>query len=237
MKSLAEQMMRFCDEAAAVIRETHLEPGSHARILHGFATALLDNAWTMSKLLATSPARSHVTALTLWRPMYERWLRFGYFACCATDQEAEAFLATGKIPSSRTRMTKGRAQQMSQREFGQAISAVLPGTAHTFDALAGEYSATWCGLVHGGNELIMLYDEHREIGSKVHPGAVMALLYRVGVVVGVSVDYFAFRAPPRVLEQNAAIFAQLMAIGAPLIAECEKHALATGFLKVYTPDP
>lgn len=228
IKELSSELQELSDNAAALLRALDLGNAEQTRIVRGLAAALIDNAWALGVMLQTAPARSHVTALTLWRPMYERWLRLAYFAYCATPGEIASFVASGELPQSPKPSRKSR--DMSQREYGEAISKQLPPFSATLKQLADEYSSLWSGLIHGGWELVQLYDGHTGPGSKAHPGAVSALIYRTALVIGTSVGYAASHATPVSLKSAGLGLRCFDDVGTTLLDRCASHAMKMGFL-------
>lgn len=226
IKEFSSGLQELCDNAAALLRVLELGNGEKARIMKGLVAALIDNGWTLGAMLQSAPARTHVTALTLWRPMCERWLRLAYFAYCASPGEITGFVASGELPKSPSRPR----QNMSQREYGEAIAKQIPEFSATLTHLAGEYSAIWCGLVHGGWELVELYDGYVGPGSRTHPGAVSSLIYRAGMVVGTSLGYAASHATPDSLQTAGLGIRCFDVVGSALLDRCASHAIQQGFL-------
>lgn len=192
VKEFAIRLVNFCDGAKSLFQAIPVAPGDRALIVRGYGLSILDMSWTLAQMLAVDPVRSHVTCLTLWRPMYERWLRMGYFVGCAHDAEVASFVIDGTLPKSRVNFRKkGDACEMSAREFSQLVAEQLPPLRPKFEELAAEYNPIWSDLVHGGVNLVRLYASGSTIGSKAAPGVVVELLYRTALVVVLTTSYSA----------------------------------------------
>jgi hypothetical protein len=202
--------MAFCDGAKALYQSTPVAPGERSQVVRAFGVSLLDMSWTLASMLALDPARTHVTGLTLWRPMYERWLRMGYFVACADDVEVSAFLNDGTVPKSRSRRRRsGEALEISPREIAQLLGQEMLPLKERFDSLAVEYNPIWSDLVHGGVNLVRLYDDHGGYGSKAAPGVVIELIYRTTFVTTLTTSYVAMQVSYEENARNAEAFARL----------------------------
>lgn len=210
VRNLALRLVDFCDGAKRLYQKIPVEPGERYLIVRGYGLSILDMSWTLARMLSVDPVRSHVTCLTLWRPMYERWLRMGYFAACAYDAEVAAFVINGALPKSRVNFRRnGDACEMSAREFSQLVAEQLPPLRPKFEELAGEYNPVWSDLVHGGVNLVRLYATGSTVGSKAAPGVVVELLYRTALVVVLTTSYSAMHLARQGNEDYRADFRRL----------------------------
>lgn len=225
VRGLARRLAIFCDSARDLSRSTTTPHTARQALTRAFGTSLLDMSWTLATMLVVSPARTHVTCLTMWRPLYERWLRMGYFVACASEFEIAAFSLTGALPKSRTEKNrKGEPRPMSARELSSAVSAEIPLLQQKFEELEGEFNKIWSDLVHGGIHLVRLHGAEREYESNAGSGVVVELIYRVAMVTTITTSYIAMQASNEENSERAAAFKALDAEVTDLLRDCHKQA-------------
>ncbi|MDC7801746.1 hypothetical protein PQS91_18005 [Stenotrophomonas geniculata] len=142
----------------------------------------LDIAWSICHLLRTEPERTHIVALTLWRPLVETWLRAVFFAIEATDEELTAFRTRDELPK---RAWPSKPQQLHDIKTGLIAklvsSAICPEAPELIQGLADELT-DWHGFVHGGEIVVTLFDNDGSFRSQVGPDHMGLNVQRVAVM-------------------------------------------------------
>jgi len=157
-------------------------PRTERRLIVGaLLVHALDIAWATCHMLRTEPKRTHVVALTLWRPLLEHWLRAAFFTLEASDDEVTAFRTAGTIP-----MRVYPSQPNNPVQINIKLIALLvgprfsPSAPELFTHLAKEED--WHGFVHGGDVVVRLLDSGETFESQISADDVMRKVQRIAII-------------------------------------------------------
>ena len=184
-----QSVMMIASDALAFVESARegLPSGDHARVERvAVAGALLayglDIAWSICHLLRTEPQRSHVVALTLWRPLVETWLRAVFFAIEATEEELTAFRTRDELPKRAWPSKPRQLHEIKTSLIAKLVSsAICPEAPELIQALANELN-DWHGFVHGGEIVVTLFDNEGSFRSQVGPDHMGFKVQRVAVM-------------------------------------------------------
>lgn len=141
----------------------------------------LDIAWATCQMLKTEAKRTHMVALTLWRPLLEHWLRAAFFTLEATDDEVTAFRTAGTIPTRSYPSNPQNRIAISIRLIAKLVGPVFSPTAPgLLSEVADEED--WHGFVHGGDIVVNLLDSGETFESTIPPDDVAKMVQRIAVI-------------------------------------------------------
>jgi len=141
----------------------------------------LDISWAICHMLRTEPKRTHVVALTLWRPLLEHWLRAAFFTLEATDDEVTAFRTVGTLPMRVYPSKPNNPVAINIRLIAKLIGPRFsPTTPDLILDLAKEDD--WHGFVHGGDVVVKLLDSGETFESQISADDVVRKVQRIAII-------------------------------------------------------
>lgn len=180
---IATEAQAFVEEARGALSDAAGGPKTDRRLVVGaLLLYALDIAWSVCHMLRTEPQRTHMAALTLWRPLLETWLRASFFAVEATDDEAATFRAAGTIPMRAWPSKPSKLMPINPPLIAKLIGpALCPEDPDVLRSLVEEVK-DWHGFVHGGDIVVELFDGGDNFESQVGPDAMALKVQRVAVI-------------------------------------------------------
>lgn len=174
---------QFVEDVQAAMAAGAGGPRTEQRVVVvGLLAYAMNLAWSICYLLRTEPMRTHIVAFTLWRTLLETWLRAAFFGMEASEDEITAFRA-GKLPVRAWPSNEESRAKISPRLIAILIAnKVCPSEPKLVEDLAKELGQ-WHGLVHGGGEVVNLFDGGDTLQSQVTPSDVSVKLQRLVVLI------------------------------------------------------